>query len=123
MNDRLKSILDKIKAKQPDYHKAIEKSYTWSSKIEFGKFKGKTLQQIFDTKPEYLDWLLGQSNIDPGLDRFLMENIKKIQDAIPDEDDSDEGDEDPDDQLPFFPSNKAFQSSSFVSLPLRQIQV
>ena len=39
------------------------------------------------------------------------------------EDDSDKGDEDPDDQLPLFPSNQAFQSSSFVSPPLRQIQV
>lgn len=85
-NERMKELLDRINKKQPDYFKAIEKVYTWSSIISFGKFKGKTLQFIFDNKPQYLDWLLGQSNIDPGLDRFLMDNIKKIQDAIPDED-------------------------------------
>ena len=38
------------------------------------------------------------------------------------EDNSDKDDEDSDDQLPLFSSNKAFQSS-FVSPPLRQIQV
>ena len=39
------------------------------------------------------------------------------------EDDSDKGDEDPDDQLPLFSSNEPFQSSSFVSPPLRQTQL
>jgi hypothetical protein len=39
------------------------------------------------------------------------------------EDDSEKDDEDPDNQLPLFSSNEPFQSSSFVSPPLRQIQV
>lgn len=30
-------------------------------KLEFGKYKGKTLKEVLEEKPDYIDWLLGNS--------------------------------------------------------------
>lgn len=34
-------------------------------KLTFGKYKGKTLKEIYKTQPDYLEWLLKQERTDP----------------------------------------------------------
>lgn len=40
-------------------------------KLSFGKFKGKTLKEIQEEKPDYIDWLLGQTK-----DEYLIKIIE-----------------------------------------------
>ena len=67
-------------------------------------------------------------NLDPipGSGKVVNPDSISLEESIH-EDDSDKDDEDSDenpaDQIPLFSSNQGFQSSSFVSPPLRQIQV
>ena len=34
-------------------------------KLTFGKYKGKTLREIYKAQPDYLEWLLKQDRTDP----------------------------------------------------------
>ncbi|MCT7596108.1 exodeoxyribonuclease X C-terminal domain-containing protein [Aliarcobacter butzleri] len=41
------------------------------TKIPFGKFQGKTLQQVLDTKPDYIVWLSKQRITDAALSEVV----------------------------------------------------
>ena len=59
-------LLDKVKEEIPDEQKAIEKMIEISAtptlfyKINFGKYKDKSLAEVSKTDKRYLEWLLGE---------------------------------------------------------------
>jgi uncharacterized protein (DUF3820 family) len=40
-------------------------------KLSFGKYKGKTLKEIYKTQPDYLEWLLKQDRTDPVIKKAI----------------------------------------------------
>lgn len=63
------------------------KFYTLDTEFTFGKFQGKTVRQVIDNQPSYLDWC------SLNLDHFYISNevIEEIKGVIPDFKLSDEG--------------------------------
>ena len=55
------------------------KFYTLDSEFTFGKFSGKTLQQVIDLQPSYIDWCACN------LGHFYVseDEIEKIKEIIP----------------------------------------
>jgi uncharacterized protein (DUF3820 family) len=49
-------------------------------KLTFGKYKGKTLREIYKAQPDYLEWLLNQDRTDPVIKRgieLMFEAVKQ----------------------------------------------
>lgn len=49
-------------------------------KLTFGKYKGKTLKEIYKTQPDYLEWLLKQDRTDPVIKKgieLMFEAVKQ----------------------------------------------
>jgi DNA segregation ATPase FtsK/SpoIIIE-like protein len=49
-------------------------------KLTFGKFKGKTLKEIYKAQPDYLEWLLNQDRTDPVIKKgieLMFEAVKQ----------------------------------------------
>ncbi len=59
-------LLDKIKEETKDEDKAIEKMVeisatpTLFTKFSFGKYKDKTVEEVFKNDKKYLEWMLGE---------------------------------------------------------------
>ena len=59
---------------------------TWKYRLKFGKYKGRTLEDVLDKAPEYLDWLLDQElETYPSLKKFLRSKQQEIWNNIPDQ--------------------------------------
>ncbi|KYD12411.1 exodeoxyribonuclease X C-terminal domain-containing protein [Saccharococcus caldoxylosilyticus] len=63
-------------------------------KLSFGKYKGKTLKEIYKTQPDYLEWLLKQDRTDPVIKKGIelmfeavrqQEQQKQAQQQQPDQ--------------------------------------
>lgn len=49
-------------------------------KLTFGKYKGKTLKEIYKAQPDYLEWLLKQDRTDPVIKKgieLMFEAVKQ----------------------------------------------
>ena len=51
--------------------KEITKEEADEYKFTFGKFKGKTIQEVSSLKPGYIDWLLNNENTDPRIVKMV----------------------------------------------------
>lgn len=64
----------------------VTKEEADSYKLGFGKFKGKTLKEINEEKPDYIDWLLGNTK-----DEYIIKCIElALGKIIPSEDEQGE---------------------------------
>lgn len=61
-DDDAQSLSEK---KEPTQHEAD------SYKLTFGKFKGKTLKEVLEEKPDYIDWMLGNAK-----DEYMIKLIE-----------------------------------------------
>lgn len=78
-----KRLLDKImKEENLNEEKAIEKMIEISAKpslmysFAFGKYNGKTVEEVKDIDPGYLDWMLGQKELNPDNEEDWIYTLK-----------------------------------------------
>ena len=117
----IEDMQDYIQTEQVETMTAAEAAQT---KLTFGKYKGKTLKEIYKIQPDYLDWLYKQEKTQPAIKKAIelmfdaLEQQKKQKEAKQQEQTKQAQPQDQQEQAPLFDEDgPPFDDINFEDVP------